>query len=416
MARRRRPTARQGADGLWHVWVTIGERANGRPHQRHIKRATKDLAEDAADDLLDDLKSGRTTKTGAKPTVQSWMEQYLANIAPERCAESTLYDYHSKLKSWVYPQYGAKRLDRLTADDLDRIYSNMRRAGKAQSTRLKVHRILSRALDIAHRRGHVPRNVAKLIDPPTVDPVNVKALSDELALKILDATIGRRNPERWSLAFALGLRQGEAIGLRWEDEDGTPLVDLNSGVLRVWYQLRRTIYRHGCGGTCGKKRGADCPQRSGGGLAYRKCKGKSKRTIPLPPELVPAFKALRRRQAGERLRLGKSWSAGSAVFTTEDGRLIDPRDDYDEWVAILAAAGVKHVKPHIMRHTAATLLLEQGVGVRVVQELLGHRDIRTTGIYTQNVDTLMSSAVKKTVLRDRSKIKGVREGVLNGSE
>jgi integrase len=417
MARRRRPTAREGADGWFHLWVTIGTRPNGRPLQRHIKRATKAAAEDAADDLLDELKAGKVRKTGAKPTVQEWMTTYLTTIAPRRCNPDTIYDYHSKLRNWVYPTYGAKRIDRFNDSDLDAIYLAMQRAGKAQSHQLKVHRILSRALDIAHRRGHVTHNVAKLVDAPSVDQVNVRALAEEVASKILDVTDNRRNPERWSVAFSLGLRQGEALGLRWEDPaDGTPLVDLDAGVMRVHWQLRRQVYQHGCGGTCGRKRGADCPRRSGGGLVYRKCKGKSSRTIAIPPELIPALRRLKVRQAAEILAFKGEWAAGGALFTTKEGRLIEPDKDYDEWVSILAEAGVRHVKLHIARHTAATILLRQGVGLSVVQGILGHRDIRTTAGYTQDVDMLMTEAVTKTVLRRRSKIEGVSKGVLHAVE
>jgi integrase len=320
------------------------------------------------------------------------------------------------MRNWVYPQFGHIRVDKLTPGNLDAIYMEMKRQGKAQSHALKVHRILSRGLDIAMRRGLVAVNVCKLVDSPSVDPVNVKALGEEIALKILATARERRNPERWSIAFALGLRQGEAIGLRWEDpDDGSPLVDLDTGVMRVWWQLRRRIYKHGCGGTCGRKRGADCPQRSGGGLVYVKCKGKSRRTVPIPPELIPTLAAAKRRQAAERLACPVEWRAGPAVFTTADGRLIDPRDDWNEWKSILAEAGVRHVKPHIARHTAATLLLTQGVDVRVVQRLLGHRDIRTTQGYTQDVDLLLEDAVRKTVLRPRRKINGVSEGVLHVS-
>lgn len=421
MARRRRPVAREGADGMWHTWVAVGTRANGRPQQRHIKRRTQREAEDAADDLLEEMRSGRrVVAAGAKPTVASWLTTYLDTIAPQRCTPGTVDDYRSKMNTWVLPRFGPKRLDRFAAEDVDAVILAMAAAGKAQSHRLKVYRILSRAFDIAVRRGLVPANVVKLVDAPSVDPVNVKALAEEVALKILDATAGRRNPERWSVAFALGLRQGEALGLRWEDPaDGTVLVDLDAGILRVWWQLRRRTYRHGCGGTCGRKRGADCPQHTGGGLEYVKCKGKSRRTIPIPPELVPALASARARQAAERLALGDLWAAGPAVFATEGGRLIDPRADYDEWVAILDAAGVRHVKPHIMRHTAATLLLAQGVEIRAVQQLLGHRDIRTTQGYTQDVDVLLADAVKRTLLRPRKaavKIKGVRKGVLHGVE
>ncbi|MBN1250240.1 MAG: site-specific integrase [Anaerolineae bacterium] len=270
----------------------------------------------------------------------------------------------------------------------------MDRAGKAASSQLKLHRVLRRALRIAHRRGLVVRNIADLIDPPTVEDSKFVAMTEEYTAKVLDLVRDRRNGVRWSVAFALGLRQGEAIGLRWE-VDGQVLVDLEAAELHVWWQLVRRRWRHGCtSAPCGKKRGADCPQRHGGGLVWVKTKGKSRRSIPLPPELVPALRRHRAAQKRDRLAFPGEWPGHGAVFTHEDGRLIDPREDYDEWVGILRAAGVPHRKLHIMRHTAATMLLAQGVDIRTVQKILGHRDIRTTSIYTQGADELMRDAAK----------------------
>ncbi|MBM7083634.1 tyrosine-type recombinase/integrase [Micromonospora humidisoli] len=394
MARRRRPTARQGKDGYWHAYVTVGTKPNGRPDQRHISRPTQREAEDAADELLDQLRTAGAVPKAGKLTVQQWMETYLDTIAPRRCNPGTVYDYRSKMRNWVYPDHGGRRLDKLAPEHLDAIYTAMAKAGKAPSHQLKVHRILSRALEIAMRRGHVVRNVARLVDPPSVDDAKVEALAEVYTRQVLEVARRRRNSVRWSVAFALGLRQGEAIGLRWR-VDGQDLVDLDGGVLHVWWQLRRRIFEHGCGQTCGRKRGAECPKRSGGGLQFVKTKGKSRRSIPIPPQLLPAFKAHKKAQQKERMAFRGKWNADNAVFTTEDGRLLDPRDDYDEWVSILAEAGVPHKKLHIMRHSAATMLLAQGVDIRVVQEVLGHRDIRTTGGYTQGAQELMAAAVEK---------------------
>jgi site-specific recombinase XerD len=396
LPRRRRPVARQGADGYWHVWVTVGTKANSRPDQRHISRPTQDDAEDAADELLDQVRqTGAAPKAGKKPTVRSWFETYLDTVAPRRCNPNTIDSYRSQLATWVYPTYGALRLERFTPEHLDAIYVAMDRAGKAASSQLKLHSVLRRGLKIAHRRGLVARNVADLVDSPTVDEGKLVALAEAYTDRVLEVTSRRRNGTRWSVAFALGLRQGEAIGLRWE-VDGQTVVDLDAGVLHVWWQLVRRRWKHGCGATtCGRRRGADCPSRHGGGLMWVKTKGKSRRSIPVPPQLLPAFKAHRAAQRRERLAYPGGWPEHGAVFTEPDGRVLDPREDYDEWVSILREAGVPHRKLHIMRHTAATMLLAQGVDISVVQQLLGHRDIRTTRGYTHVVDELLRDAAAK---------------------
>ncbi|WP_433227931.1 tyrosine-type recombinase/integrase [Actinomadura formosensis] len=118
-----------------------------------------------------------------------------------------------------------------------------------------------------------------------------------------------------------------------------------------------------------------CPKRTGGGLVFRK----PKRTVPLPPELVPVLKAHRRRQREGRLAAANAWEDNDLVYCRPNVRPIDPRNG---WKDILAAAGVRDSPMHDGRHTAGTLLIEQSVHVRTVQEILGHSDIRLTQQYT----------------------------------
>ncbi len=401
MARRRYPTISKGEDGLYHAWVTVGTKSNGRPDQRHIKRKTVEEVEERIDELLDQKRTGQVVKAGRIPTVEQWLTTYLDTVAPRRCDPTTIYDYRSKMRNWVYPVVGRTRADRLRPDQLDDVYLKMQRAGKADSSILKVHRILTRALEIAYRRGVVPRNVAKLIDSPTVKRVEILPLTEAEAVAVLDTATAtrRRNAARWSVGLAIGLRQGEALGLRWL------YVDLDAGEIRVWWQLHRRSAEHGCGGTCGRKRGGNCPQkvlpmRSGeihvaGGLVLKEPKGKSKRTIPIPKELVTALKAHREIQDLERQFAGSAYLSHGFVFAHPDGRPLDPGDDYDDWKGLLAAAGVRDARVHDGRHTAATLLLAQGVALEVVQELLGHSDIRVTRGYSHVASAMARDATDR---------------------
>ncbi|MCX5119251.1 site-specific integrase [Micromonospora sp. NBC_00362] len=383
------PTIKQGDDGWWHAYVTVGSKPNGRADQRHVRRKTKDATVARVDELLAQRRSGAVTKAGRAPTVQSWMETYLTDVAPRRCNPATLYDYRSKCRNWIYPHLGKTRLDKLKPDQLDAMYLAMERQGKASSHALKVHRIMTRALEVALRRGMVARNVAKLIDAPSGRSPKMAFLTEPEAAKVLVAAAELRNSARWSVALALGLRQGEALGLRWAH------VDLGIGHMEIPKQLRRRIYEHGCGGTCDRKRGADCPQRSEGGLQLVDPKGKSERTLPIPAPLVEKLRAHRAAQDAERAAAGEWWVEGDFVFAQNDGRPLDPRQDYQVWRDLLDTAGVKRVRLHDARHTAATLMVAQGVDLHVVKDVLGHTDIRTTQGYAKVVSELTREATDR---------------------
>lgn len=386
----RRPNGRssvfQGSDGYWHGYITAGQRPNGKPDRRHVQGPTEAAATKKVRQLERDRDRGEVRSSGRAPTVASWMTTYLDTIAPQTVVPRTLDAYWSLTTHWIVPHVGTVRLDRLAPEHLDRLYAVMLDAGRAPSMVLKAHRILSRALKIAHRRGHVNRNVALLVAPPSAPDVEQQQLTLTEAKKVLVATEGLRNGTRWSVALSAGLRQGEALGLCWE------YVDLETGDVKVWWQLQRNRWRHGCTDphTCGQRlhgpncppeytrHATACPQRFGGGLVFRRPKGKSRRTVTLPAPLVAALREHRRAQEVERERACQLWHDLDLVFTQPDGRPIDPRRDWQEWKHILRETGVHEVRIHDTRHTAGSLLNAQGVHIRAVQEILGHSDVRTT--------------------------------------
>lgn len=128
---------------------------------------------------------------------------------------------------------------------------------------------------------------------------------------------------------------------------------------------------------------------------FRPPKGRSKRTVPLPPELVPLLRLHRVAQNAERLAAGSEWDDHDLVFCRPNGRPIDPRKDWDDWKDLLAVAGVRDARVHDGRHTAATILIELGVHVRIVQEILGHSDIRLTQRYTHVASPMAADATQQ---------------------
>jgi integrase len=281
-------------------------------------------------------------------------------------------------------------------------YSDLKRSGLSSKTILDYHRMITRALKMAHRRKLVAFNVATLIDAPSHVDTEIEPLLQDDARAILDQAGTLRNSARWSVAFALGFRQAKALGMRWR------YVDLEKGQMRV-FQLKRSAFGHGCDdpvacvrarhrATCGPDctgHARYCPERVGGDWEFRKPKGRKTRPVPIPDPLIPLLKAHKAAQATERLAAGETWEDRDLVFCRSDGRPIDPRDDWGAWKALLEAAHVPHARLHDARHTAATLLLEQGVDIRVVQEILGHSSIAVTKRYTHVTSRLARDAADR---------------------
>ncbi|MGQ0629416.1 MAG: tyrosine-type recombinase/integrase [Sporichthyaceae bacterium] len=393
----------QGADGYWHGWVTVGVTADGSPDRRHRKAKTKAEATRRVRDLERQRDSGQTTKSGQAPTVAEWMRLWLDTIAPRTASSSTIETaYRPKVEHWIIPRIGHHRIDRLRPEHLDALYLELAAAGLSTKTVLMVHQLVNRAYRMAMRRGVAGRNVAALVDPPTHREPEMSPLAEAEARRILAAAAGAVNGARWSVALALGLRQCEALGMRWQH------VDTVRGELRV-FQLKRAPYRHGCtnAATCAKphhrtgcadgctRHAQHCPQRVGGDWAFREPKGGKARTVVIPPPLLPHLKAHRAAQSAARLAAGELWEDWDLVFAQSNGRPIQPRYDWEAWKALLGKAGVRDARLHDARHTAATLLLEQGVDIRVVQEILGHSTLAVTKRYTHVTDKLAREAATR---------------------
>jgi integrase len=340
-------------DGRWHGFVSMGKKENGRRDRRHVSGAKRAdvVAKVRAIEAKRD--AGVVDAAGRAPTVGEWLDHWLDNIAARKVRARTLESYRSTVRLHLRPGLGHHRLDRLQPEHLERLYAALADKGLSPASILRAHRVLSRALRVASQRAKVARNVATLVDPPAVKrPQTALPLSAQEARKVMAAAQAHRNAARWTVALAVGLRQSEALGLRWAD------VDLEKGALSV----RRGLHRVG-----------------GQGLVYEEPKAdRSRRTVALPAQLVEALRAHRAAQLEERIAAGPLWQDHDLVFAQPNGRPIERKSDWRSWKALLREADVRVVRLHDGRHTAATLLLSEGVHPRVVMEVLGHAQMRTT--------------------------------------
>jgi integrase len=375
----------------WHGWVSFGLDPEGHRRRKHVRAPTKSAVADKVARLERQRESGYA---GNRPlTVADWLDIWIGTRMTAGARTKTAEGYRNDQRH-VIRAIGSVRLDRLTAEHVDRLWRAILAAGAGPATCAHVRRTLSAALNSAVDRGHLVRNPVRLSEPPRYDAPEVEPLTPLEARKVLSAAARRRNAARWSVALALGLRQAEALGLRWSD------IDLDDGRLSVRVQLQHLAWGHGCVDpddqpTCGRDPGR-CPSRHGGGPVLVPLKSAAgRRILALPSELVEQLRRHGTAQASERLRVGAIWRNHGLVFTREDGNPIRKETDSAEWHRILRAAAVRPARLHDARHTAATLLLVQGVPAGVAMRLLGHSDPRVLARYQHLVEEAARTAARQ---------------------
>ncbi|MGH3686941.1 MAG: tyrosine-type recombinase/integrase [Pseudonocardiaceae bacterium] len=419
MARRKRPEGTRSPNGAssvyyseydkkWHGRVTMGVGDDGKPDRRHVKRTSEADVIKAVRRLERERDSGSVRKPGPAWTVEKWLDHWYEQIAAPSVRYKTRTYYRTAIDKYLLPGIGAHRLDRLESEHIERLYGRLRKDGARSSTLLQVHRTLRAALNEAERRDRITKNPIRVVRSPQTEETEIEPLTVDDAQAILAVARERRNGVRWAVALALGLRQGEALGLKWPDivtewhhgcpepnPCGTRPEDCGrrhaTGTLTVRRALQRQTWQHGCGPdkTCGRKRGADCPSRHGGGLIVVEPKSRAgRRVVSLPPPLIPALIAHRNIQEDERRLAADLWQGDGWVFAQPNGKPTDPRADYGEWKELLTAASVREARLHDARHTAATMLLVLGVAERAVMDIMGWSKIDMAQRYMHVPDEL----------------------------
>ena len=399
----------------------MGIRDDGKPDRRHVERKTEAEVITAVRELERARGAGNGRRAGRAWTLEKWLTHWVETIASATCRRTTMVGYRAAVYKHLIPGLGAHRLDRLQPEHLEKFYARMVKLGSAPGTAHQAHRTVKTALNEAVRRGHLGRNPAQLAKAPRVEEQEVEPFTVEEAQRLLMAAADRRNGVRFAIALSLGLRRGEALGLKWSR------LDLDNGTLRTPRQIQRYAWLHGCTDphACGERlhkrtpcpkncrrhkracpppckpdcvrHASSCPQRHDGGLVEVDVKSRAgKRTVGLPGPLLDALKAHKVAQDAERELARDLWREGDWVFTQPTGRPIDPRRDHDEWKQLLQDAGVRDSKLHHARHTAATMLLVLGVPTRAVMEVMGWSAVSMTTRY-QHVPQVLIQGIAKQV-------------------
>lgn len=376
----------RATDHRWIVEIRDGYKPSGRPNIIYLTakgypddtREHRKLNTEARTALLarrDEVKA--KLRRGVPPsdevvTVASYLRRWLEhNVKPSKRA-TTYESYEAVCRVHIIPVIGRKPLAKLTPIDVQEMMSRMLEAGSSPTTVKNARGILRKALNDAMRDDLISRNVVTLTDMPRQRTYHPKPLTEAELGRFVTAARGHRLEALWLTFVTIGLRAGEAFGLRWHD------VDLDHGELRVRYQIQRI----------------GSPRRP---VFVDPKTEQSRRPVPLPPQLVTTLREHRDRQDLEKTIAGRNWKGDDwqdLVFCTTVGTPLDPSNVMKQYREILSTAGVDpDRRVHDLRHTCATMLARLGVHPRQAQEILRHAQIQTTlSIYTHvGADSIRSA-------------------------
>jgi len=376
----------RSCDGRWVGQVSIGiDPATGRNKRATFYGKTKKEVQEQVHEALLQLKAG-TFAAPNKVTVGEWLDHWLNVYAKNKVRPSTWENYSIVVNAHIKPGLGNIALRNLRSSDIQQFYNHKLEAGKRHNqgglsprSVNYMHSILNMALKQAVKEQLIVRNPAEAVNKPKQVRHEFKPLTVEEMNKFLMSAREHRLFPAFMVEWGAGLRRGELLGLKWED------IDLKKGTLTVKRSLIRVNHK----------------------LAFTEPKtAKSRRTIPLPAEVVFELKSWKAKQAQEKLMAGQAYQDHGLVFCSALGTPVDPRDMNRLFDKLLKKAGLPKVRFHDLRHTHATMLLALGEHPKVVQERLGHSTIAMTlDTYSHLVPGIQEAAAMKlsTILNIKEK-------------
>lgn len=350
----------------WEGAVSVGLTTQGKIDRRWATGPTQAAVREKLEKIKT-ARDGNTLPSREKFTVADLLKRWIESVEGRNRASNTLSDYRQTARK-LTEALGKKRVDKLSVKDVEEgIGAVCEKYGAKAGVRCLTR--LRQALNQAMRWEVIGRNVAQLAQMPTAEKPKVDFWQGSEPARFLEHARSSRLYGVFYLALTLGLRSGELRGLRWAD------VDLERGWLHVQQQAQED------------ERGA---------MVFKstlKTDG-SNRRIRLDRGVVEVLRAHRVRQDAERYALEnphaqlekrrdrkgivREWQDLDLVCAANVGTAINDSNFRREFDRLTREAGVKRIRIHDMRHTAATAMIRHGMGVKLVADILGHADIKTT--------------------------------------
>jgi len=307
--------------------------------------------------------------SGPKLTLSEFLEEWLI-ARKDSIKPKTLFQYRQIVELHINPILGNIKLNELKPAQIQSLYNKKVETGTGVRTVRLIHSVLHCALNHALRLRIIYRNPSDAVYKPKAKKKEMQILDENQVRSLLIAAKGKRLEALFKLAITTGLRQGEILGLKWGD------LDWSTYQLNIQRQVQRV------------------PNE---GLVFSEPKtAAGKRMIVLGPDTILSLKEHFKRQLDEREFKGEKWQDNDLIFPSSIGTPLDQSNLNRQYKQLLREANLPNIRFHDLRHTAASLMLKQGVSFKVVQERLGHSDAAMTlNVYSHVIPGMQKEAAQK---------------------
>ena len=372
---KRRPSGdgmvRKRDDGRWEGRIVVGHKANGDPIFRHVYAKTQKALTEKLHQSIECYQDVELTED-SRMTLSEWLDRWLAEYKDGTIRPGTLEGYRNYIENYIKPQLGGKQVSLITTQDVQRMYRRLKSGGRVRedaegskrlsdSTVRHIHTMLHGAMKAAVQAHIIPKNPTENATAPKSNYQPMQVLNEQELDTFLQAV---QNDDVWRDFFytelMTGLRRGEICALMWRG------FDAKAGTLKI----SRTLHSKGQGIYA---------------LGDTKT-SQGNRTIILP-ESVAAL-----------LRARKKISISQWIFPqpTSPELPMNPGTAYRRLKTLLEEAGLPSIRFHDLRHTFATLALQNGMDVKTLSAMLGHVSAATTlDIYTHATSDMQHAAARK---------------------
>ena len=337
---------RKRKDGRWEGRYTAGrDPVTGKQIFKNVLGKTQSEVKEKLQKALAQAKKIDFAKTG-KYTVTMWMNEWFENVAKIKVRPSSHQTYRGYIDHHIAPNIGNIPLEKLTTMDLQKLYRKLLNKGRVDRVEAKqqpkglsaktvrnINQVISSAMDFAVAQKIIPENPCKAVALPKVEHKEMQTIPAEQLQAFLQEAKATGVYEMYYIELATGLRRGELLGLKWPD------IDWKNGIIKVRRQVARV----------------------------------DGQIVEAPLKTKNSYRAVTiSQQAIEVLKQQKEKTNDQYVFPSPNGGPISPDSVNNMLKRVLARADIPKVRFHDLRHTFATIALQNGVDIKTVSGMLGH--------------------------------------------